>query len=115
MADFIIFNNGTIEELYNAVDLLIKKLEICISFLGRPQLILLDEPTNGVDTSGLLRLKDDILNARDAGSILIISSHVLDFIRDVSDENIFIKSGSAVHTASKGEDLEGIYRKLYIA
>lgn len=91
-----------------------KKLSIIMALLGEPRLIILDEPTNGVDTMGLLQLKQDIKKCAENGGIVIITSHILDWIEKVSTRCIFLKSGEIVkdmHT--EGYDLEAEYERLY--
>jgi ABC-type multidrug transport system ATPase subunit len=65
------------------------------TFLGYPKLVVLDEPTNGVDTTGLIQLKKDIADAKNRKCIVIISSHVLDFVDAVSDKVLFFEGGKA--------------------
>ena len=89
-----------------------KKVGIIASFIGYPKLILLDEPTNGVDTTGLIVLKKHIENAKMHDCIIIVSSHVLDFVERVKDEIIFLKNGHIV--AGKGVTIEEQYRNLFM-
>lgn len=91
-----------------------KKLGMIIAFMGMPPLIILDEPTNGVDTEGILKLKEKILKAKKNGSIIIVSSHILDFIGAIADQNIFLKDGRIQKIVDKEEDLEKTYQKLYL-
>lgn len=91
-----------------------KKVGVVIAFLGMPELIILDEPTNGMDTQGILQLKMDIIRAKKKGSVVLISSHILDFVGAVADKNIFLKDMQIERIASKNEDLEKVYKKLYL-
>lgn len=91
-----------------------KKLGMVIAFLGFPKLIILDEPTNGVDTEGILSLKDNITKAKENGSIVVVSSHILDFVGAIADRNIFLKNGEIEKIAGDEEDLEKIYERLYL-
>lgn len=50
-----------------------------ILYIGR-LLILMDEPTNGIDTYGILQLKNDLNRCVHEGSAVIVTSHVLDFL-----------------------------------
>ena len=93
-----------------------RKLSIIMSLLGTPKLILLDEPTNGVDTYGILQLKADLAKCSQKGSIVIITSHVLDFLEKICSRCIFLKDGMIVQDiklADNGVDLENLYEKLY--
>lgn len=91
-----------------------KKIGILIAFMGTPDLIILDEPTNGMDTHGILELKKNIMEAKEKGSIVIISSHILDFVNSIADRNLFLKDMKIVKIAEKNENLEKIYTKLYL-
>lgn len=91
-----------------------KKLEIAISFLGSPALILLDEPTNGVDTNGILMLKQYIEMEKRAGKIIVITSHVLDFVESLADTAVFLKQGEVVEVLKNAGGLEDVYRKNFI-
>lgn len=91
-----------------------KKVAMIAAFTGRPKLIILDEPTNGVDTSGIIALKQYIRAAKEAGSVLVISSHILDFVGSVSDSNIFLKGGRIAAVEKCKDILEEKYRQLYL-
>ena len=89
-----------------------KKVGIITSFIGLPKLIILDEPTNGLDTTGLIRLKRYIEKAREDRHIVIVSSHVLDFVDAIMDKIIFLKEGRIV--SCNGSSTEEQYRRLFI-
>lgn len=91
-----------------------KKMGMIIAFMGNPRLIILDEPTNGVDTEGILKLKENILRAKQKGSIVIISSHILDFVSAIADRNVFLKNGKIEKIADEAENLEKVYESLYL-
>ncbi|WP_427340219.1 ABC transporter ATP-binding protein [Caloranaerobacter sp. DY30410] len=92
-----------------------KKIGIIVAFLGYPNLIILDEPTNGLDTKGIISLKNEIKKAKDKGCIIVISSHILDFVRHIGSKFIFVKSGRIVRhvSACEGIDLEEMYSILH--
>lgn len=60
-----------------------KKLSIIMALIGNPELIVLDEPTNGIDTLGLMMLKKNLGFLSKNGSIVILTSHVLDFVESI--------------------------------
>ena len=91
-----------------------KKVGILIAFMGKPDVIILDEPTNGMDTHGILQLKESIMDARKSGSTIIISSHILDFVKAIADRSLFLKDMELNTIAASKEDLEGIYKGLYL-
>jgi ABC-2 type transport system ATP-binding protein len=91
-----------------------KKLGICLALLGKPKYIVLDEPTNGIDTKAVIMLKEDIKRLAEDKSIMIISSHELDFLENVVNETFFIKNGTIAKTTLCSDELESIYRELYL-
>lgn len=113
--DLYEYRNSYVNELSLGMK---KKFSIITSLLGTPKLILMDEPTNGVDTFGILQLKDDLTKCSQKGSIIIITSHVLDFLEKVCTRCIFLKDGIVSKDILFKEgriDLEQIYEKLYIS
>ena len=92
-----------------------KKAEMIMSFMGDPDLILLDEPTNGVDATGIIRIKEDILTAKKRGAIVVITSHMLDFLVKVADVCYFMDKGRLVDKVEVTEDsnLEETYKEIY--
>lgn len=91
-----------------------KKTAIVAAFLGSPRLIILDEPTNGVDTAGIIALKQSVKKAQEKGSIVVISSHILDFVSTISNRSIFLKDGRIAAVETGSEELEEKYRVLYL-
>lgn len=91
-----------------------RKVNILVAFLGFPKVIILDEPTNGIDTKGIILLKKYIQKAKEKGSIVIITSHVLDFVQTVCDEFIFLKNGKIAHTLNGADNIEKLYKDIYI-
>ncbi len=93
---------------------MIKRVAMCIAFLGDPPVLLLDEPTNGLDTSGLLLLKDLIHKAQSLGTTVLISSHVLDFLSNINTQTLFLKgSESQLVECKTGLVLEETYKSLF--
>lgn len=95
-----------------------KKFSIIAALIGTPKLILMDEPTDGVDTFGLLQLKDDFIRCSQKGSIILLTSHVLDFVEKICTRCIFLKDGNVAEDITleeNGIDLERIYEKLYLS
>lgn len=93
-----------------------KKLGIIIALMKFPKLIILDEPTNAVDTKGIITLKRYMKQATEKGCIIIISSHVLDFVSSISTKNIFLKNGKVERIVEENREinLEDIYKELYL-
>ena len=97
-----------IEEAMNAVGLdpkdrrhykkyslgLKERLGIAQAILKKPKLILLDEPTNGIDSDGIQILEELLWRLKEAGSTIVVTSHDRDFLDAVTSQCYEMKEGS---------------------
>jgi ABC-2 type transport system ATP-binding protein len=92
-----------------------KRVGLVSALMNRPPLVVLDEPTNSVDTEGLIALKEELLALRAAGTCVILSGHVLDFLKTVSGKVVFLKDGRIAHEMNneRDTDLDAVYRTIY--
>ena len=79
-----------------------KRLMAAQCFLGRPELILLDEPMNGLDPEEALRLRE-LIRSRAASAAIVISSHQLLDLERLVDQVAFVNAGRVVKVASVAE------------
>lgn len=70
-----------------------QRLSLAGALLGRPELLVLDEPANGLDPAGQQALRQVLRGARDGGATLIISSHQLSEVEALCDHVAIIDSG----------------------
>lgn len=70
-----------------------QKVNIVLTFMFDSPLIILDEPTTGLDPASLINLKKVILEERDKGKTILITSHILQFVEEMSDEIIYLLEG----------------------
>lgn len=73
-----------------------QKLGIAAAFMEQPELIILDEPVNGIDADGVVLVKKMIRQAKSRGAILIVACHDKQELEELSDEVIHISEGRAV-------------------
>jgi Cu-processing system ATP-binding protein len=71
-----------------------QRVNAALAFLFRPDLLILDEPTAGLDPVSAGTLKDRLLRERDAGRALIVTSHVLSELDEISDRVVFLLDGT---------------------
>lgn len=62
-----------------------KKAHLCAILGVAPPLLVLDEPTNGLDPQGTRAFKDLVMSLRDQGTTVFLSTHVLDVVEEVAD------------------------------
>ena len=70
-----------------------QKINAVAAFLFRPDLLILDEPTAGLDPRSSSVLKDKILAERRASRTFVITSHVMSELEELADDVIFISEG----------------------
>ncbi|MBX9667420.1 MAG: ABC transporter ATP-binding protein [Candidatus Obscuribacterales bacterium] len=72
---------------------MLQRLNIAQLLIGKPQLALLDEPTLGLDPTGVKVVRNIVQHMRDTGITAIINSHQLDEVERLCDRVAFIKQG----------------------
>ncbi|WP_250434394.1 ABC transporter ATP-binding protein [Hanstruepera flava] len=70
-----------------------QKVNIVLTFMFDSPLIILDEPTTGLDPISLIRLKELIQKEKQKGKTILITSHIMSFVEEVSDEIVFLLEG----------------------
>ena len=70
-----------------------QKVNLVLTFMFDSPLIILDEPTTGLDPISLIRLKDLIQKEKAKGKTILITSHIMSFVEEVSDEIVFLLEG----------------------
>lgn len=73
-----------------------QKVSAVIAFMFRPQTLILDEPTAGLDPISAEKLKSKILFERNNGKLIIISSHLLNELDDLITEVVFMQEGKII-------------------
>ena len=62
-----------------------QRLGLALALIARPRLLVLDEPTNGLDPIGIEELRDQIRGFAAAGTTVIVSSHILSEVQQMAD------------------------------
>jgi ABC-2 type transport system ATP-binding protein len=73
-----------------------QRLGIAAALLHEPQLIILDEPTNGLDPAGQLEIRELIRTLAASGRTIFLSSHLLHEVEQICDEVAILKEGRLV-------------------
>jgi ABC-2 type transport system ATP-binding protein len=66
---------------------------VALSLLGDPDLVLLDEPTAGLDPAGVAAMRELLVGLRSRGAAVLLNSHLLSEVERVCDRVLFIKGG----------------------
>jgi ABC-2 type transport system ATP-binding protein len=81
-----------------------QRLGIAVALVHDPQLVILDEPTNGLDPQGIADMRKLILHLRkDLGKTVFVSSHLLNEIELIADSVLIINKGHKIAEGNKNE------------
>lgn len=89
-----------------------QRLGIAIALLGSPDVLILDEPINGLDPQGIVEVRNLILELNQKGLTIIISSHFLEELSKIATKYGFIHEGSMIEVLSRDELLERCEERL---
>ncbi len=115
-------NQSRIDEVLNITDIRHKsssmigklslgegqRLGIAIALLGDPQFLILDEPTNGLDPSGIRWFRGFIKSQADMGKTVLLSSHILSEVEAVTDYVVIINKGEIISKGRLGEVMKNL-------
>ena len=77
-----------------------QKLSAMVAFLFHPPLLILDEPTAGLDPLSSSRLKDKILQEKAGGRTIILTSHVMSEVQELADRLVFLQDGKIFYNGA---------------
>jgi ABC-2 type transport system ATP-binding protein len=83
-----------------------QRLGIAAALLSDPELLILDEPANGLDPPGIIEMRDLLRRLRAGGKTLLVSSHLLAEVDQIADWLIVLVAGKAVY-CGPAADLPG--------
>ncbi|MFV0530845.1 MAG: ABC transporter ATP-binding protein [Flavobacteriales bacterium] len=87
-----------------------QKVNIVSGLMFETPIIIMDEPTTGLDPLTVSTLKDIIFEEKEKGKTILLTSHIMSFVEEVSEELIFLLEGK-VHVYSNIERLIKEYKK----
>ena len=89
---------------YNTLSLGMKqRLAIASVLVGNPEVLVLDEPTNGLDPEGFAEVRNIIQAQANEGKTIILASHILDEVEKVCSHVAILKSGDLIANGRVGE------------
>ena len=84
-----------------------QRLGLAHALLGDPQVLILDEPANGLDPTGMRWMRELLRDFADRGGTVLLSSHLLTEVQAVADQLVIIGGGRIVAQGSRDELLAG--------
>lgn len=95
---------------------MMQKVSICCALVVKPKVILLDEPMVGLDPAAIKELKAVILELKEAGCTVLISTHMLEMVKELWDVTFVMDKGHILGTYTResvaNEDLEELFFKV---
>lgn len=91
-----------------------QRLGIALAILNKPRLLILDEPTNGLDPVGIEELRELICSFPEQGITVILSSHILSEVEQIADDIGIISNGKLGYEGKlhSGENLEQLFMRI---
>jgi ABC-2 type transport system ATP-binding protein len=80
-----------------------QRLGIACAVMERPDMIILDEPTNSLDSDGVALLSTIVRQERERGALVVISCHDFPLLQELSDEIICLEDGRVIRTIPERE------------
>lgn len=91
-----------------------QRLGVARALLNDPRLLILDEPTNGLDPAGLAEFRDLIRSFVDEGRSVFISSHILGEVQKMADDVAIIQKGRMIAFGSVDELVSAGQQKIFL-
>jgi Cu-processing system ATP-binding protein len=70
-----------------------QKVNLVLTFMFDSELVILDEPTTGLDPIALIHLKNLIKQEKEKGKTILITTHIMSFVDEMADEIVFLLDG----------------------
>ncbi len=84
-----------------------QRLGIAVAMVARPELVILDEPANGLDPAGIVEIRRLLRRLPDMGTTVLVSSHQLAEVQQACDRLIILAAGRLVATGATSDILAG--------
>lgn len=95
---------------------MMQKVSICAALIVDPDVLILDEPMIGLDSKAIKEIKKIVLELKALNKTVLISTHMIDMIKDLWDRVIFMKNGQMLATVTRedvnNKDLEELFFEI---
>lgn len=89
-----------------------QRLGVAQALLHQPALLVLDEPMNGLDPLGMREFRDMLLDLRDQGISVLISSHQLSDVEQLADQLVILQNGEVTHKVAMTDIKRGDHHQV---
>lgn len=80
-----------------------QRLALAAALLGNPEVLVLDEPANGLDPEGIAEVRNIIIEQKNKGKTIIMASHILDEVEKVCNHVVILKKGKTLASGKVNE------------
>ena len=84
-----------------------QRLSIASALLCNPDVMILDEPTNGLDPQGIAAIRELIIEIAQSGKTIVLASHLLDEVQKVCTDFAVLKQGKLIYTGKVADVTKG--------
>lgn len=84
-----------------------QRLSIASALLCNPEVMILDEPTNGLDPQGIAAIRELIIDIAQSGKTIVLASHLLDEVQKVCTDFAVLKQGKLIYTGKVADVTKG--------
>jgi len=86
-----------------------QRLAIAATMIGNPEVVIFDEPTNGLDPQGIAEVREILKRVAESGRTVLMASHILDEVEKICSHVAIIKKGKLLSSGLVGELLSNDY------
>ena len=94
---------------------MLQRLALAQCLIGDPELLILDEPTAGLDALGRTHMMNLLLRLKEEGKTIIINSHILSDVERICDRGVILKKGEVVGTWNGKEEHKQSLEEMFLA
>ncbi|MCI9080813.1 MAG: ABC transporter ATP-binding protein [Lachnospiraceae bacterium] len=92
---------------------MMQKVSICCALAIKPKVILLDEPMVGLDPAAIKELKEVVLELKEQGVTVLISTHMLEMVKELWDFMFIMEKGKIIGSFNKEEEKDADIEELF--
>ena len=92
---------------------MMQKVSICCALAIHPKVVMLDEPMVGLDPAAIKELKEVVLELKEKGCTILISTHMLEMVKDLWDVMFVMEQGKIIATFNKNEIADKDIEELF--
>lgn len=93
---------------------MLQRLAVAQVLLGSPQLLILDEPTAGLDALGRVEMMALLLRLKDSGTTILLNSHILGDVERVCDRALILRAGQVVTGWQADDPQAGALERVFV-